>query len=96
MPMKEDDIQKNSDYHAVWFKFLRLPLGLRNTFQRMMDQILGDFPFCFVYVDGILVFSPDKDTHVQNLHLHGLTIVYSPFPNSSSWDTTSLAPVVLH
>ena len=48
----------------------------------MMNQILGDLPFCFVYVDDILTFSPDKDTHVQNLcqvfellHLHGLHII---------------------
>ena len=33
----------------------------------MMDQILGDLPFCFVYVDDILIFSPDQDTHVQHL-----------------------------
>ena len=45
------------------FEFLRLPFGLRNariTFQRMMDQILGGLPFCFVYVDNILIFSPDE------------------------------------
>ena len=26
-------------------------------FQRMMDRIFGDLPFCFVYLDDILVFS---------------------------------------
>ena len=39
----------------------------REHFQRMMDQILSDLPFCFVYVDDILIFSPAEDTHVQNL-----------------------------
>ena len=29
-----------------------------------MDQVLGDLPFCFVYVDHILIFS-------KNLSLHG-------------------------
>ena len=41
------------------FKFLCLPFGLQNasqTFQRMMDRIFGDLPFCFVYLDDILVF----------------------------------------
>ena len=45
-----------------------------------MDQILGDLRFCFVYVDDILIFSPDIDTHVQHLRqdfellrLQGLT-----------------------
>ena len=64
----------------------------------MMDQILGDLPFCYVYVDDILIFSPDMSTHVQNLrqvfeliHLHGLNIglpkcAFAVFPNLSSWD----------
>ena len=52
------------------FEFLHLPFGLRNagnTFQRMMDQILGNLSYCFVYIDDIIVFSPDLTTHVQNL-----------------------------
>ena len=66
------------------FEFLRLPFGLRNagnTFQRMMDQILGNLPYCFVYIDDILVFSPNLTSHVQHLRdilelcfAHGLTI----------------------
>ena len=65
-------------------KFFRIPYGLSNTgntFQRMIDQILGDLLLCFVYVDDILVFSTDLDTHVHHLHqvfellcLQGLTI----------------------
>ena len=46
-----------------------------------MEQILGDLSLCFVYVDNILIFSPDIDTHVHHLHqvlellcLQGLTI----------------------
>ena len=46
-----------------------------------MDQILGNLPYCFVYIDNILVFSPDLQTHVQNLRdvlelcrVHGLMI----------------------
>ena len=83
--MNEDDIQKTAIITPFsMLEFLRLPFGLRNTgntFQRMMDQILGDLPFCFVCVDDILIFSPKEDTHVQNphrvfelLHLHGLHI----------------------
>ena len=47
----------------------------------MMDQILGNLPYCFVYIDDILVFSPDLTSHVQHpkdvlelCHAHGLTI----------------------
>ena len=46
-----------------------------------MDQILGNLPFCFVYIDDILVFSPNLSSNVQNLRdllelcrVHGLTI----------------------
>ena len=65
-------------------EFHRLPFGLRNatqTFQRMMDRIFGDLPFCFVYLDDILVFSNslyDHQLHLRRVldlcRLHGLTI----------------------
>ena len=66
------------------FEFLRLPFGLRNagnTFQRMMDSILGDLPFCLTYVENILVLSSSLEEHVEHLRQvlllcrqHGLTI----------------------
>ena len=52
------------------FEFLRLPFGLRNagqTFQWFMDQVLGGLPYCFLYVDDILVFSPDLSSHGVHL-----------------------------
>ena len=52
------------------FEFLCLPFGLRNassTFQRMMNQILGNLPYCFVYIDDILVFIPNLSSHIQHL-----------------------------
>ena len=66
------------------FEFLHMPFGLRNagnTFQCLMDQVLGDLPFCFVYVDDILIFSKNLSSHVDHLRevfllccQHGLTI----------------------
>ena len=50
--------------------FVRMPFGLRNaaqTFQRFMDQVLRGLPFCFVYLDDLLVASPDMDTHLEHL-----------------------------
>ena len=32
-----------------------------------MDQILGNLSYCFVYIDDILVFSPDLTSHIQHL-----------------------------
>ena len=33
-----------------------------------MDQILGNLPYCFVYTDDILIYSPNLSSHVQHLH----------------------------
>jgi len=52
------------------FEFLRKPFGLRNvgmSFQRLMDQVMAGLPFVVVYIDDILVASPDFATH--QLHL---------------------------
>ena len=46
----------------------------------MIDQILGNLPHCFVYIDDILAFSPDLTSHIQHLRdvleccAHGLMI----------------------
>jgi hypothetical protein len=52
------------------FEFTRMPFGLRNagmTFQRLMDSVLGGLPFAFVYLEDILVASPDLSSHRQHL-----------------------------
>jgi len=71
VPMSASDIQKTAIITPFgMFECLRLPFGLRNagqTFQRMMDQIFSDLPFCFVYVDDFLVFSKNITSHVSHL-----------------------------
>ena len=43
----------------------------------MIDQILGNLPYCFVYIDNILVFSPDLTSHIQHLRdLLELSLAY--------------------
>jgi hypothetical protein len=37
------------------------------TFQRLMDTVLGGLPFAFVYLDDILVASPDEKSHWYHL-----------------------------
>ena len=66
------------------FEFHRLSFGLRNAgnmFERIMDQILGNLPYCIVYIDNILVFSHNLSFHVQHFQdvlelciVHGRTI----------------------
>jgi hypothetical protein len=52
------------------FEFLLMPFGLRNagmTFQRLMDSLLGNLPFAFMYLDDILVASPSAAEHRRHL-----------------------------
>ncbi|KAK5875012.1 hypothetical protein CesoFtcFv8_027547 [Champsocephalus esox] len=66
------------------FEFLRMPFGLKNaaqTFQRLMDSVLRDLPFVFVYLDDILVASASVQEHLSHLRAlftrlneHGLII----------------------
>jgi hypothetical protein len=47
-----------------------MPFGLRNagiTFQRLMDSLLGNMPFAFVYLDDILLASPSAAEHRRHL-----------------------------
>ena len=61
-----------------------MPFGLYVAgcpFQRMMDMILGDLPYFFVYVDDILIASPNAESHLlhvcsvlDQLRLHSLSL----------------------
>ena len=56
------------------YEYLVMPFGLCNApavFQALINDVLRDFMnvFCFVYLDDILIFSPDKKTHVNHVHL---------------------------
>lgn len=50
------------------FEFLSLPFGLKNAlsiFQRTIDDVLRKHigQICYVYIDDIIVFSKDYDSH---------------------------------
>ncbi|XP_047025498.1 uncharacterized protein LOC124634121, partial [Helicoverpa zea] len=54
------------------FEFTRMPFGLKNapsTFQKLMNTCLSGLQGsrCFVYLDDIVVYSPDLASHIQNL-----------------------------
>ena len=54
------------------FNFTRTPFGLRNsgqTFQRFIDHVTRGLDFVFVYLDDLLVTSPDHKTHKKHLRI---------------------------
>ena len=54
------------------FNFTRTPFGLRNscqTFQRFIDHVTRGLDFVFVYLDDLLVTSPDHSTHKKHLKI---------------------------
>lgn len=56
------------------FEFTRMPFGLKNapaTFQRAMNDILGDYigTQCYVYLDDIIIVGYNLKNHLENLKL---------------------------
>jgi hypothetical protein len=54
------------------YQFKRMPFGLANapaTFQRLMDKVLRavKYRMALVYLDDIIIYSPDFKTHMQHL-----------------------------
>ena len=52
------------------WEFKRCPFGLAQApayFQRLINKVLAPFDFAFGYLDDILIFSADVETHLQHL-----------------------------
>jgi hypothetical protein len=66
VPVAAADIHKTAVITLGLFEFVRMPFGLKNagmTFQRLMDHIFFKLPFCFVYLDDLLVASRSPNEH---------------------------------
>ena len=73
IPVELSDVHKTAVTTPYdLFNFTRTPFGLRNsgqTFQRFIDQVTHVLVFVFVYLDDLLVTSPDHRTHKKHLQI---------------------------
>ena len=71
IPLRESDRPKTAFFAdgQLW-QYTRLPFGLRNAVavcSRIMHSIFDGVPNVLIYVDDLLVFAPDRETHDQTL-----------------------------
>ena len=73
IPIAEKDVEKTAftSKFGLW-EFISMPFGLTNapaTQQRFIEAVLQGLIWkcCFAYVDDILVYSNNFETHLQNI-----------------------------
>lgn len=71
IPIRPSDIQKSAIITPFGlFEYTRMSFGLKNaaqSFQRFMDNVFRGLPFCFVYLDDILIYSRNEIEHYHHL-----------------------------
>ena len=73
--LKEEDREKTA-FSVPWghYQYRRCPMGLTNspaTFQRCMENILGDmvFEFLVIYLDDLILFGKTVEDHLEKMEV---------------------------
>ena len=76
MELAEEDKEKTAFQVGGlgFFECNMMPFGLCNApapFQRLMERRMGDMNLrdCLIYIDNIIIFSRDIDSHLERLML---------------------------
>ena len=74
MPVRVEDWCKTVFLGAncILWEWLVVPFGLKNApldFQRRMDHILQDLPFCLCYIDDIVIWSRNLAEYLEHLKM---------------------------
>ena len=73
MVLSEESRPKSAFVSAYGkWEFKRCPFGLAQAptyFQRLVNEVLSGLAFAFGYLDDILIFSPDMETHLKHLRI---------------------------
>lgn len=93
--VKEEDVPKNAFRTRYGhFEFLVLPFGLTNAPPAFMDLMQRVFreeldEFGIIFIDDILIYSPDEETHEQHLRIvlqkHREHQLYAKFSKCEFW-----------
>ncbi|KAG0439306.1 Transposon Tf2-9 polyprotein [Dictyocoela muelleri] len=71
IPMEENSRKYTSfSIYGEHYEFLRMPFGLKNaprTFQKAMIRLLGHLDFVKIFIDDILIHSPNYETHGKHI-----------------------------
>ena len=75
IPIKKEDREKTALVtKSGFYMFNVMSAGLKNApmvFQQLMDNVLGVYKFsiAIAYLDDVVIFSPDLNTHIKHIKL---------------------------